>query len=395
MVAVNDTRNTFQPSAEDYRTAHEITPLLYDAVLSPDRWQVALKAVVDWFQDAKGAAFHLFQFPEISEQYLHVNYGFTEDETALHTAFEDYVNGDPRTPPFIERYPNRPTHCRQLVSDDEWYASPMYKEVFKPTDVDYSLLFNMTLENDTVMFSCGVFRPSEAGPFDEYDIAKFQLLVPHLRRACSIYARIVKLEEENRKLTSVLDAFQLSAILVNVSGNIVSSNASAHELLKQSDGLETRNDRICHVDPDVDRLLHSAINDVVSSVATGQEPRVRHIDLPRHSSRQTLRATVCSLAGNPNQLSGWVADQMQAAIFISDPLVSYESQIEKLQRLYGLTLAEAEVLSLIAAGQKTRDIAEQSNRSVETVRSHVKSIMSKTGTNRQVELVRLVLSQTS
>jgi DNA-binding NarL/FixJ family response regulator len=59
----------------------------------------------------------------------------------------------------------------------------------------------------------------------------------------------------------------------------------------------------------------------------------------------------------------------------------------------GLDLSprEAEVLSLVASGERDRDIAEQLNISVATVRSHLDRIRDKTGRRRRSDLTRFAI----
>lgn len=253
------------------------------------------------------------------------------------------------------------------------------------------MVFGIHLEKDAVFLSCGLFRPTQAGLYDDYDVAKLQLLLPHLRRTGQVYARIIKLEEQNRQLAAILEAWELPTILVNENGSIVGKNRGADELLNTQDGLQVQPEKICHLNPEVNAALQSALSRVVSSIATGQEPKTEHIELPRHANRKPLRATICTLSSNPNKLAGWIRNQMRAAIFITDPVASYETTGEKMQRLYALTETEGDILAAITNGQKLRDISEQTGRSYETVRTHVKNIMSKTGTTSQVELIRLTL----
>jgi DNA-binding CsgD family transcriptional regulator len=63
-----------------------------------------------------------------------------------------------------------------------------------------------------------------------------------------------------------------------------------------------------------------------------------------------------------------------------------------LQRLFGLTAAEATVMAEIAAGARPAEIAEASGRSLETVRTHLKALYDKTGAKSQADLVRLTVS---
>ncbi|MGJ8598184.1 LuxR C-terminal-related transcriptional regulator [Sulfitobacter sp.] len=63
-----------------------------------------------------------------------------------------------------------------------------------------------------------------------------------------------------------------------------------------------------------------------------------------------------------------------------------------LRRAFGLTNAEADVIQSLVECCSVKDIAVQRGRSVDTVRAQIKSILSKTETHSQVELVRLTLS---
>ena len=63
-----------------------------------------------------------------------------------------------------------------------------------------------------------------------------------------------------------------------------------------------------------------------------------------------------------------------------------------LRAAFDLSPAEVEVVRALAGGQALHDIAETRHRSVDTVRAQLKSIMSKTETRSQTELVRLTLS---
>ncbi len=68
--------------------------------------------------------------------------------------------------------------------------------------------------------------------------------------------------------------------------------------------------------------------------------------------------------------------------------VGFEATV---QEAFGLTLAEVAIVQGITLGLPLKDIAEGRGRSVETVRTQVRSILAKTETHSQSELVRVVL----
>lgn len=79
------------------------------------------------------------------------------------------------------------------------------------------------------------------------------------------------------------------------------------------------------------------------------------------------------------------------ALVMSTELVWPEGFEETVQEAFGLTVAEVEIVRGITLGQPVRDIAEARGRSTETVRTQVRSILAKTETHSQSELVRVVL----
>jgi DNA-binding CsgD family transcriptional regulator len=85
-------------------------------------------------------------------------------------------------------------------------------------------------------------------------------------------------------------------------------------------------------------------------------------------------------------------DRPLAAIFLTDPNRVPETPVETLQRLFALTLGEAEVLRLLTTGQTVEEIAATLAIRPSTVRSHLASLFAKTDTRRQAELIQKVLT---
>lgn len=81
-----------------------------------------------------------------------------------------------------------------------------------------------------------------------------------------------------------------------------------------------------------------------------------------------------------------------AVIMVIDPPAAPRGTLAPLQRLFGVTPAEARVLALLLDDCRPREIARQLDVSITTVRSHLKALFAKTGTRRQSELVALAWS---
>lgn len=63
----------------------------------------------------------------------------------------------------------------------------------------------------------------------------------------------------------------------------------------------------------------------------------------------------------------------------------------KLVELFGLTPAEACLAVSLAAGKRLEDIAEKRGVRMPTLRTQMRAILDKTGTDRQSDLMRLIV----
>ena len=63
-----------------------------------------------------------------------------------------------------------------------------------------------------------------------------------------------------------------------------------------------------------------------------------------------------------------------------------------LRALFGLTQAEAALANALVAGESLADYSRRRKVSMHTARAHLKAVLAKTGTHKQAQLVRLLLT---
>jgi DNA-binding CsgD family transcriptional regulator len=78
-------------------------------------------------------------------------------------------------------------------------------------------------------------------------------------------------------------------------------------------------------------------------------------------------------------------------VFVSDPERAPRTPPEHLAELYGLTPRESALVALLLDGCDLREAAGRLGVSMNTVRTHMRLVLEKTGTHRQAELVSLLL----
>jgi DNA-binding CsgD family transcriptional regulator len=81
-----------------------------------------------------------------------------------------------------------------------------------------------------------------------------------------------------------------------------------------------------------------------------------------------------------------------ALMFIFDPEQAHDITADLVRKLFKLSPAEAQLAVSLCAGRTLEEIAAERGRALSTVRSQVRSLFDKTGTNRQTDLVSLLLA---
>ena len=82
--------------------------------------------------------------------------------------------------------------------------------------------------------------------------------------------------------------------------------------------------------------------------------------------------------------------QARTMLILVDLSTTPQPRSEALEKLFGLTAAEARLAVQITRGDTPADIALESGVSIATVRSQLASVFAKTQTSRQAELVALL-----
>jgi len=85
------------------------------------------------------------------------------------------------------------------------------------------------------------------------------------------------------------------------------------------------------------------------------------------------------------------APLFRAAIFLQDPAAPLSVDQLALSRLYGLTRAESQLVAVLLGGKTLGEAGDLLHVTPNTIRTHLKHVFMKTETNRQTQLLALLI----
>jgi DNA-binding CsgD family transcriptional regulator/PAS domain-containing protein len=235
-----------------------------------------------------------------------------------------------------------------------------------------------------------LYRDEGSPPFEAGALASVSALSEHFERALRIHAAEARERQQYITLAGGVNTLALGVVLFDETSAVVYHNESAARLLQRHPALELRRQRLSATEPRQAERLRQAIAEAADSRGELRQERAAALSLGHEERGGTVHAWVMPL-GNGRSPRGEGIERAVAALLLGDSAMSLPLQAEPLIALYGLSPKEAEVALGIAMGRSVEAIAEQHCRSLSTVRSQLKAVYRKTGTQRQAQLIRQLL----
>ena len=204
------------------------------------------------------------------------------------------------------------------------------------------------------------------------------------------YFRLWQQERLHRRdvasLRSALDRVDVAVMLIARSGKLSFANEAAHKLLEAGTGILERGGKL--------QAGNRADNVTLGVLITHVIDASEHLDTLDKVPLLTIKRDAASPlivavlpAPHPVAEDGEIA----ALVFAVDPDMEIMELAAPVCRAFGLTRVETDLACRLASGESVQEAATTMHVKLETARTYLRSIFSKTGTNRQVDLVRLIL----
>ena len=366
---------------------HSCVGKLYEMALEPQGWG----AFLDDFCTLIDAAFaHYVAWDERSDATV-----FSASSRAIPTGseqvyIEHYGAIDPRRKLITERADGKWVLCHEQFDERYVSQSEFYQDFLIPVGGRYVAITNLGVV-DGVMLGLGMHRGRDRKPFGPREAVWLERIKPHLQRAARLHMEVWQLRLQASLAEHALDALQYPVMVVDEQAHVQLANAAADRWLAENGQVASSSGWL--------KGLHAALQERLSraiTTATRGKDGVRMaaaLAVPRKQptrSSKPYSVRVMPLRPDARLTVNW--QRPLALLVVADPEASAPLEPQALQTLFGLTPAEARLAVSLADGKNLEEIAQSAHVSLNTAKTQLRLAFEKTGTHRQAELVKLVLS---
>jgi DNA-binding CsgD family transcriptional regulator len=358
----------------------ELLAVLYSAPLQPERWDHFLDLLCEHTQSRSS-----FLLCADSRQSLSVRAqgGVHHSPDSIAEYAAHYTTRDPFMLPLIRSAKTGVIDCEELLPMAALENSDMYRYLHYPRGYRYPgmVALTCTLQRLEVI---SFWRSADEGYLDLDSVRLLQLLVPHLQSAMEIRQVLGTMEARAAGAETIADASMTPTFLLSGGGAIVHLNAPARELLRAGDGFVVKGGVLCAAKMAMRKPLRDLLDKRHPSTGVFADFRVpMPLSLARPSGRRPLQLLASFVPGREDR---------SILLLVTDPEEPVFLRSEVLREHYGFTEAETQVTNGLLTGYSLEEIAAFRKVKIGTVRDQVKSMLAKTKTGKQAEMVRLLLT---
>ena len=362
---------------------------LYDAAFDTNKWKPFLADLTAYLNsDVAHFVANVWQ----EEIILSVYHGISDTmlDAYVEMAFSDEY--DPR-PVFAAEHPFKPFHWSMVSGIDEFRSSRLYTELFEPHGCHDQLMVAIPLETNAsraTHLGLGVWRDPEKGHYGREACERLGRFVPHMKRVYELQQRLIASQIADNPAVDVLELVPIGIMLCDSLIHVQYANAAARQIVEREDGLSVRHRQIRTGRPELTDQLRDLIGRAVAGAAADPLFAPETLSIERPSGKTPFLVMISPVSPSAQMLGTDLLRQPVAVVYVSDPDMQQETSEELLQRLFGLTAAEAHLLKSLVGGASLKSAARSADIAESTARSYLKQIFAKTGTGGQADLIRLI-----
>lgn len=350
---------------------------LFDSLLAEPPWLDFLREMETWLQGHHGAM--VLRRPRPGDPGTLIS---TQSNTAALTVLQEHMFSES---PILDLPLDEVCILSEMLSRQELTSrhKRFYAYIQEYGSVEDIIGVNVEEAETGMIFRLRCARLTGQPNFSGEDRDRILALLPWLRTAVSLYARLARKDYQLSISEAAIGQLTIGSLVIDEQGQVLITNPVAERALEAADGLALARGKLVASGGDK-AALHAALRRLFDR-ETGSVSETLQLARPDGRYWNLLMRRTPARPGLDERVS------RTALLLFRDAGGPREVSEELLMELFGLTRAEAALAARLVQGESLSDAAESLGRSRYTARAQLAAIFAKTDTHRQPQLVSLIL----
>lgn len=359
--------------------------LIYDTITDPDGWSTLIETLV---HDLGFRAGHI-SLERLDRTGIKQRYSSGIDPRDTRLLMEHYHKLDIWTQKLCNHTPGRFYLSEALVPQKELVATEFYNDYCKKIDLEY--LAGAYIETDNLSgLRIGLHHGRQQGSVED-KLEHINLLAPHLKKAAGLHQQLAVSASLVSKTSAIIDKLPIAALLVDDEATVQYRNERTESLLDTTSNIKICGGRLL-VDAQFQKTFEAMILQTVKT-AQGENSSAYQSILVVHDAQGAAHFEVrVEPFSSYDQQFGLQYRKAMALVLIKELQPEFPLNDKILNELFSLTKKEYQLASELVKGKSLEQISKDTSRSLNTIKTHLKSLFVKTGAKNQSQLVTRLLS---
>lgn len=232
----------------------------------------------------------------------------------------------------------------------------------------------------------------EHGPARQGEIAKSKLFLPHIAKVLGLGRPLEEKLLTKEILEAVVRDIGQGVAVLGPNGTILFANTEFNRCLEEYNILRrTPQNTLQLIEAnaarDQCRRYHDLVTDAAAHGHAGARARREALVFELGQAGTALFVEICPIERAPGTTSLGAGCRL---VTVVDTSRQIRCDIERIRSFYRLSRSETEIIDLLARGHTNIEISEIRNRSPDTVKSQLKTLMRKTNSQSRTDLVHMI-----
>lgn len=357
---------------------------LYDSVLAPQRLNSAMEGLADWL------GMDCSHFIGWDTTRFVPRMAVVTQDTVDHVSpeyVEYYSHIDPRRARMAGVPLGEVLMCQEAFDEAFVSRNEFFQEFLIPRGRRYTMGAHLHRDAELDFYITFYHRVGRE-PFSHDQLVRARHVVPHLQRLARLLRTTDQWRTAARQGEMALNALDQGVLLLDAGGEVLFSNQRAQSLLRAQDCLGLKKGCLHALSAAGQLTLGATLARVMQ---TGVPESLRLFGHATTSDAPVPHClTVTRLARDEHLPAHALHARAELLVLVSVPQAQRSVTAHQLMQLFSLTSAEARLAHALARGGSVDEYAKVQGLGLPTVRTQVRSVLDKTGTARQQDLVRML-----